>query len=168
MSALAANVPECIKKVTEHLRTHETLNETVGSKPFALRHASDFLKTQKMCDDAVKKCLRVLKDVPDHLKTREMCDKALFDKAFWRYTFSLQYVPDWFVTQQQLKLWHHYDDCFNYGDDNELIEWYKGYHKQKAQKASIKEELVPIAWHPSRWWNWCVPKDEKKETEIFF
>ena len=19
-----------------------------------------------------------------------------------------------------------------------------------------------IAWHPSRWWDWCVPEDEKK------
>ena len=31
-----------------------------------------------------------------------------------------------------------------------------------AQKASIKEELAPIAWPPSRWWDWCVPEDEKK------
>ena len=21
---------------------------------------------------------------------------------------------------------------------------------------------MPIAWHPSRWWNWCMTKDEKK------
>ena len=21
-----------------------------------------------------------------------------------------------------------------------------------------------VAWHPSRWWNWCFPEDEKKET----
>ena len=28
-------------------------------------------------------------------------------------------------------------------------EW----NKQKAQKASITEELMPIAWHPSRWWD---------------
>ena len=34
-------------------------------------------------------------DAPDHLKTQEMCDKA-----FWEDTFSLQYIPDWFVTQQ--------------------------------------------------------------------
>ena len=26
-------------------------------------------------------------------------------------------------------------------------EW----NKQKAQKASIKKELMPIAWHPSGW-----------------
>ena len=24
---------------------------------------------------------------------------------------------------------------------------------------------MAIAWHPSRWWDWCIPKDEKKETE---
>ena len=24
---------------------------------------------------------------------------------------------------------------------------------------------MPIAWHPSRWWDWCVPKHEKKKTE---
>ena len=22
-----------------------------------------------------------------------------------------------------------------------------------------------IAWHPSRWWDWCLDEDEKKETE---
>ena len=27
---------------------------------------------------------------------------------------------------------------------------------------------MPIAWHPSRWWDWCVPKDQKKETEKLF
>ena len=38
----------------------------------------------------------------------------------------------------------------------------------KAQKASIKEELMPIAWHPSRYWDWCMSEDEKKETEKTF
>ena len=37
--------------------------------------------------------------------------------------------------------------------------------KRKAQKAKIKEELLPIAWHPLTWWDWCVPEDEKRETE---
>ena len=56
----------------------------------------------------------------------------------------------------------HWDD-----DDNEdkFFEWYESYKKWKTQKASIKEELMPIAWHPSRWWDWCVPEDEKKGTE---
>ena len=49
-----------------------------------------------------------------------------------------------------------------------FFEWYDGYQKRKAQRASIKEELLPIAWHPFKWWDWCVPEDEKKETEKVF
>ena len=36
---------------------------------------------------------------------------------------------------------------------------------KKAQKGSTKKELLPVVWHPSRWWDWCVSEDEKKETE---
>ena len=39
--------------------------------------------------------------IPDRLKTQEMCEKAVKDDHF-----SLQYVPDWFVTQQQIDVWH--------------------------------------------------------------
>ena len=38
-----------------------------------------------------------------------------------------------------------------YCNDDDLIKWYEGHQKQKTQKASIKEELAPIAWHPSKW-----------------
>ena len=31
-----------------------------------------------------------------------------------------------------------------------FFEWCDDYKKWKAQKASIKEELMPIAWQPSR------------------
>ena len=66
------------------------------------------------------------------------------------------------MTHQQIRLWcdHHY--CCN---DDSLIRWYEDHKKRKAQKASIKEELLPIAWHPSRYWDWCVPEDENKEIE---
>ena len=42
-----------------------------------------------------------------------------------------------------------------------FIKRYEGYQKRGAQKAKIKEELMPIAWHPARWWDWCVSEDEK-------
>ena len=80
-----------------------------------------------------------------------MCEKAVKDDPS-----SLQHVPDWFVTQQQL------DVCF---DDVELIEWYESYKKRNAQKAQIKKELMRVASHPSRYWDCCFPEDEKKETE---
>ena len=27
---------------------------------------------------------------------------------------------------------------------------------------------MPIAWHPDRWWNWCMLEDEKKEIDPVF
>ena len=73
--------------------------------------------------------------------------------------FSLQFVPDWFVTQEQIDLWHDDDDyCNNY----EMIDWYEGYEKQKAQKAKTKEEILSIAWYPDRVKDWCLSEDEKR------
>ena len=94
---------------------------------------------------------------PDQYKTQEMRDDVR-----WGDSFSLQFVPDWFVTREWVYMW--YDDI----DENNFLKWYEGYKKRKAQKASKKEELLPIAWHPSRWWDWCSPEDEKKETEKLF
>ena len=100
---------------------------------------------------------RLLPLVPDRLKTQEMCEKAV-EKYLWL----LKDVPDWFLTHQQIKIWHDNDD---YCNDDELIEWYNVYKKRKIQKAQTKKELMPVAWHPSRHWDWCMSEDEKKETE---
>ena len=37
--------------------------------------------------------------------------------------------------------------------------------ERKALKKKISEELMPMAWHPKRCWNFCIPEDEKKEIE---
>ena len=71
----------------------------------------------------------------------------------------LEHVLGWFVTQQQLKIWH---DDNDYCNDDELIDWYNGFQKRKAQKAKIKEELLPIAWHPDCVMDWCMSEDEKR------
>ena len=34
--------------------------------------------------------------------------------------------------------------------------------KRKELKNKISEELMPIAWHPKRYWNFCLSEDEKK------
>ena len=110
-----------------------------------------------MCNKAVRIEPILLVYVPDHFKKQEISDKAAM-----LCPWSLKYIPDWFVTQQQIKLW--YDDDY-YCNNDTLIEQYDRYKKRKAQKASIKEEILPIAWHPSRYWDWCMLEDEKKETE---
>ena len=32
----------------------------------------------------------------------------------------------------------------------------------------ITKELMPIAWHPKRWWNFYMSENEKKEIEPIF
>ena len=35
-------------------------------------------------------------------------------------------------------------------------------------KKDPNEELMPVAWHPNRWWAWCIFEDDKKEIERIF
>ena len=44
-----------------------------------------------------------------------MCNKAVR-----YYLFSLQFVSEWFVTQQQIDVW--YDEDYVYSN-NEMIKW---------------------------------------------
>ena len=71
----------------------------------------------------------------------------------------MQFVPHWFVTQEQLEIWHNDDD---YCTDDEIIEGIKGMKNERCKKSQLKEELMPIAWHPNRVKDWCMPEDEKR------
>ena len=42
------------------------------------------------------------------------------------------------------------------------------FETRKALKKKISEELMSIAWHPKRWYNFCMSEDEKKEIEPIF
>ena len=46
-----------------------------------------------------------------------------------------------------------------------LLAWYIKFEKSKELRKMISEELMPIAWHPNRWWNFCVLKDENKNND---
>ena len=138
--------------------------KAVEDEPEALEYVPNYFKIQKMCERAIEEGLYNLKFVPDCLKMQDMCYKAVKDDSS-----SLQYVPNWFVTRKWVYMWYddYYDDDGDHSTDDEdkFFGWYNGYKKQKAQKAWIKKELMSIAWHPSRHWDWCMPEDEKKETE---
>ena len=49
-----------------------------------------------------------------------------------------------------------------------LLAWHIRFEKRKALTKMISEALIPIAWHPKRWWNFCMSEDVKKETEPIF
>ena len=107
-----------------------------------------------MCDKAIEIDPFTLWHVPDNLKRQELCIRAVEAGLGL-----LGYVPDWLVTQQQIKVWHDDDE---YCDDDELVEWHDGYKKRKAEKAKIKEELLPIAWHSDHVMDWYMSEDGKR------
>ena len=107
-----------------------------------------------MCDKAIEIDPFTLWHVPDNLKSQGMCIRAVEAGLGL-----LEYVPDWFVTQQQIKIWRDDDE---YCDDDELIKWYNGYQRRKVQKAKIKEELLPIVWHADCVMDWCMSEDKKR------
>ena len=96
-----------------------------------------------MCEKAIEEDPWQLDTLPDRFKNQEMCNKSI--KAG---PYQLKDAPHWFATQQQIDIWYDGDYCSH---DYEIIECYEGYKKRKVQKASIKKELLPIAWHPSRY-----------------
>ena len=131
----------------------------VENEPDTLKFLPDYLKAQWMCGRAIENESYNLKFVLDCPKTQGMCDKAVTGDPY-----SLQHVPDWFVTRELVAMW--YDDSEHSDDDEDnFFKWFYDYKKRKIKKALIKEELMSTAWHPSRWWNWCVPEDERRGTE---
>ena len=100
------------------------------------------------CDDAVCKDAGLLEYVPDSFKDQEMCIRAVNEDRN-----SLIHVPDWFVVAQEM--WYinysHVAAPEPWGNDDWAIKWYQGYKKRKAQKAKTRNELILVAWHPSRW-----------------
>ena len=49
-----------------------------------------------------------------------------------------------------------------------LPAWHVKFEKRKTLKKDSNEELILVAWHPRRWWNFCMPEHKKKEIETIF
>ena len=40
--------------------------------------------------------------------------------------------------------------------------------QRKVFKKCISKKLMPVAWHPKGWWDWCMSEDQKKARRIKF
>ena len=176
--------PRSLEFVPDRFNIERMCNVAVTREPYNLWHAPDHLKAREMCKEAMCDNPAVFFRIPDSFKTQKCCIKAV-EVDPWQ----LDDVPDhfkrkknvwWgsegrhflFVLCSQLVCyreglygWHddYYDNDGNYlvDDEDKLFAWYNGYKKWKAQKAKIKEELLPIAWHPDRVMDWCMSEEEK-------
>ena len=144
-----------IREIPDHLKLQGMCNEAFDIEPFSLAFIPDHFKTQEICQGVVEEGSYMQMFVSDHYKTK-MCEKAV--KA---YPWLLWYVPDWFVVLQEM--W-----CEDFDDIDYLIGWRNAYQKRKAQKTSIKLELIPIAWHPDRVMEWRKSEGEKRDTEALW
>ena len=171
--------PRNLKYVPHSHISHEMCVKAIDRYPKNLRYVPDKFKTQNMCDKAVDEYPYNLRYVPDCFITQEMCVKA-FNVNPYNYNFEYipdrlktqemcsdvydncscpitDDIPDWFITPEMIE---NSDGCCDSCDDK-----FHGYKERKAQKAQIKDELTPIAWHPDRVINWCFDEEEKKDLK---
>ena len=131
-----------------------------------------------MSDKTVDDFLPTLKFVPDRFVINKMIEKLynalfaddnifFFDKDSGNVTFSRNEIGVIWVDLNYINL----DDTNFYEDVHKpviqvrLSTWRNNLKQRKLFKKEISKELMPVAWHPTRWWDWCIPKDEKKERE---
>ena len=48
-----------------------------------------------------------------------------------------------------------------------FLAWHIEFRKRKELKKELSEELMPVARHPDRWWDWCMSEDEKEIDPMF-
>ena len=132
--------PYALDCMPDNLKTQKICTEGVRENPAAFFLVPDCFKTQKMCNEAVEVDPWQVYDVPDYLKTQEICDDPVGGDSY-----SLQFVLDWFVIEQQIKIW---DDDDEYWDGDELIEWYNGYKNGGPRKQSLRKNSSPLPGIP--------------------
>ena len=113
-----------------------------------LRH-----RNWELCEEVIHVRSKYFFLILDRFKTQKM-----YIRAFKVDPWQLNDIPDWFVVLQEM--W-----CDDFGDSAYLVRWRNAYQQRKAQKAQIKKEILPIAWHPSKYWDWCISEDEKSDAE---
>ena len=157
-------------------------DRVVFKDPFMLIYWPNRYKTKKICDKAVDDYLAALKFILDWFVTSKMLEKfhdalranndiLFFDEDFSKVTFFPNEMGILHVDLDKIDL--NNDNNF-YKDDPEtvihvrLLAWCNKFEKCKTLKKDISKELMSVEWPPTRWWDWCMLEDEKKEIDLFF
>ena len=168
--------------IPDQYKTQEMCDRVVSEDPFLIVYCPDKYKTQEICDEAVDDYLAALKLIPDWFVTNKMIKELYtalysdenilyFKKDSGNAVFYYNEIGIFNIDLNNINLDNNFD-----GDDPDtiilirLLAWHSHskFEKRKVLKREINEELMPIAWHPKRWWNFCISEDEKKEIEPIF
>ena len=167
--------------IPDQYQTEEMCDRFISDDPFSLRYVPSQHKTQQMCDKAVDDCLAGLNFLPDWFVTSIMIKKVFtalygdenipyFNEDSSDVVFCCNEMSFLSVNLNNITL----DDTNCEEDDPDviinvrLLAWQIKFEKHKELKIELSEELMPVVWHPNRWWDWCISEDEKKEISIMF
>ena len=130
-----------------------------------LKYCPDKYKSKETCGNAVDDVLVALKFVLDWFLTNKLLEKldsSIFangDIFFHDVDCNNIIFPNDDVVLSNIDLINiNLDDDIFDEDDPETINHVRlmtGRNRFKQCKA-CKREIMPLAWHPIRWWNWCA------------
>ena len=132
-----------------------------------------------MCDEAVDGSLAALKLVSDWFVTSKMikiiypalcADENIvyFNGDSGNFVFVCIEMGILNIDLNNINLDNNFDE-----DDSDtvilikLLAWHIKFEDTK-NLTKISEEVIPIAWHPITWWNFCMSEGETKEIEPIF
>ena len=125
-------------------------------------------RTLLMCKSAVERNIWHFDSIPDEFKTQEMCERTVETRP----TLFFEDVPEYFLMPKMFELCEYpiaeeeveeEEEYVNRERVQKLIAMVcvEACKQRKVQKTKIKEELLPIAWHPDRAIDWCFSEDKK-------
>ena len=153
--------------------TQEMCDKVVSKEPIMFKYCPDRCKTEEMCDKAVGFYLLALKNVPDWFLTNKMIeilDNAVFSNEYIVFcdmsTFFSNDIGLNSTNLNNIKLDNVNFDDYDHETINhvslDIIDITNIRHVKK-----MNEELVSVAWHPTKLLDWFVLKDKKKAIEPF-
>ena len=94
----------------------------------------------------------------------------IFDENSGNVTFSSDEMGILSVVYNNINLG---DVNFDEDDPETIIHvrrmaWHNGLKQHKAFKKDMSKKLMPVAWHQTRWWDWCMSEDQEKGIEPIF
>ena len=163
--------------ISNQYKTQSMCNSIMSNDHFSMRYVPDQYKIQPVCDIAVDDCLAALKFVAEWLVKSKMIKRFFttlyadenilyFNENPSNTVFNCNGVGILNIDLNNMNL-----DNTDYEEDDsdtinysyQTLAWQIKFKKRKTLKEKISEELMPIAQHPKRWWDWCMSKNEKEK-----
>ena len=146
-------------------------DRVVSDDPILIVCCPDKYTTPKICDEAVDDCLAALKLIPYWFVASKIIkklftalhadeNKLYFNEGSGDAIFNCNEMGILRIDLNNTNL----DDNF---DEDEtvilirLLAWHIRFGKRKELIKALSEKLMPVAWHPDRWFDRYMSKDEK-------